>query len=204
MHLVTGSTIAAAVAGLVASIALHLVAPTGSGIFAMSSGTTALTSAERMDILTPFGPVPLEAVHYAPSGEPSAYTLRIETYHRLPGSSRTGVPVIIAAARVLQDTDRNQILIAMDETSLLALQRDAAVPVEQATGVPLAGAPVITDRGHVFGRVERVRHEANSGRMLHIRLAGAGGGDLMVPQACASVVPETGLVVVRTCDLAQI
>ena len=73
--------------------------------------------------------------------------------------------------------------------------------LSEAQTLRLAGAPVITEDGHRFGAVDKVLHEAE-GVFVWVRLSGADGGLQRVPASCAGFVPDTRLVVVRTCNLA--
>lgn len=204
MHMAIGSTIAAALTGLAAGTAVMLADPqTGrSGVLAASAAPA--DAFEGMRVQLAEGRAYIDQVHYGEAGSPVAFTVRIGAGSRTAARFVPTLPARVDAADIHIDPERGIALAAYGEGALLAQQMSSSVEIADSDRAALAGAPVITDRGHRFGEVERLAAEPGAGLVLMVRLGGAGGGIQPVPSSCAAFVRETGLVIVRTCNLGTI
>lgn len=204
MHLAIGTTIASALAGLAISTAMTL-GPERAGAPALVpagfASEDALASA-RVELTD--GAAFLQSVRYGETGQPVSFTIQVGAGSQIASRFVPTYPVTVNAQDVRFDAGQGTILVGLDEAELFAQQADASMALTSADAARAEGAPAVTDRGHVFGVVEAVQVGADEGLVLAIRLAGAGGGIVNVPQSCASIVPETGLVIVRTCNLASL
>lgn len=203
MHIANGTTIIAALAGLAASTAVSLSGP--------QKGSPSLTparhaGAENLNaarVRLADGDAYLDKIQYGGNGEIVAFTVRVGAPSRLAGRFVSTLPASIGADHVRYDVQAGAILIPYGETALLASQADAGMALGEADLRSMNGAMAVTDRGHRFGHVDSVVTQGG-GAVLMVRLAGAGGGLQPVPEACARIVRETGLVIVRTCNLAAL
>lgn len=204
MHMAIGSTIAAALTGLAASTAVMLADPqTGrSGVLAVSAAPA--DALEGMRVQLADGRAFIDQVHYGETGSPVAFTVRIGAGSRTAARFVPTLPARVDAADIHIDSERGIAHAVHDESHLLAHQLSASVGITNDDLQALTGAPVITDQGHRFGEVEQLATTPGAGLVLMVRLGGAGGGVQPVPSSCAALVPETGLVIVRTCNLGTI
>lgn len=201
MHMAIGSTIAAALTGLAASTAITLAGPqSGQSSFVTAAAAPAY-ALQALDVHLAEGQAYLDQVHYDEAGSPVAFTMRVGAGSRLAARFRPALPVHIAVENVLFDAGRGVVIVPFGEHDLLAQQAASSIALADAGSVVPAGTAVITDRGHRFGEIEDTAFTPEAGQVLTIRLYGAGGGLQRVPASCAGLVPETGLVVVRSCNL---
>ncbi|GGG95128.1 hypothetical protein GCM10007420_08310 [Glycocaulis albus] len=201
MHMAIGSTIAAALTGLAASTAVTLAGPQTDRIVLTPASAAPASAPGEVRVQLAQGEAYLDQIHYAETGSPAAFTVRLGARSRMAGRFLSTLPVRVDASDVRFDAARSIAFIPYAEDELLARQAASGIPVAAAHAPELAGAPVITDRGHRFGLVERIAQSPGTGLVLMVRINGAGGGLQQVPASCAAQVPETGLVVVRTCNL---
>lgn len=204
MHIANGTTIIAALAGLAASTAVSLSGPqTGSpSLTPVSHAGAENLNAARVRLAD--GDAYLDQIQYGGNGEIVAFTVRVGAPSRLAGRFVSTLPASIGAEHVRYDVQAGAILIPYGETALLASQADAGMALGEADLRSMTGAMAVTEQGHRFGQVDSVVTHGGAGAILMIRLAGTGGGLQPVPEACARIVRETGLVIVRTCNLAAL
>ncbi|WP_429910757.1 hypothetical protein [Glycocaulis sp.] len=202
MHMAIGSMIAAALTGLAASTAVTLAgSQSGQSRFVPAAAAPA-DALQDFQVRLADGEAYIDQVHYDEAGSPVAFTMRVGAGSRFAARFRPALPVRIDAEDVLFDARRGVVVVPFGEHDLLAQQAAASIALADADSVVPAGTAVITDRGHRFGEiVEDAADTPEAGQVLMIRLYGAGGGLQRVPAACAGLVPETGLVVVRACNL---
>lgn len=195
MQMAAGSMIAVGLVGLVAGAALSVSTP------ALRPHETSMSPSVR--VWLPDGEAYVDEIWYDAHGAPAVFVVQIGAGSRLAGRFVPTVPVMIRADQVYHDREQRTLHIPYSGKDLLAQQSAAGVPLGRADRPRLAGAPVITDDGHRFGEVESVREEVAGDLTLRVRLSGADGGLQGVPASCAEFVPDTGIVVVRTCDLGS-
>lgn len=204
MHLAIGTTIASALAGLAASTMMTMAPQAGtvpslvpaSSVERVAPGSTRVQLGE--------GEAYLRSVRQDAQTAAPLFMVEVGAGSELAARFVTTRTALVRGEDVRIDAVSGNVVYAGSETELLSRQGEFAVPVSRNHAASLQGAGVVTDQGHVFGEVAAVRRDANGDLHLSIQMAGASAASLEVPQGCAAIVPETGLVIVRTCNLSQI
>lgn len=204
MHFALGTKLAAAIAGLMASTAFSFAMLQSGGPGVGPLAFAPLEKGEHARVQLTAGEAYVDRVHVSDTGEPVAYTLRVGAGSALEGRFTATFPVMVDAASVIHDSRNGTLLVPFGERELLALQADMGEPLDARQAGALRGSMAVTDGGHRFGQVEDVRNDPHRGTVLNIRIAGAGGELQTVPETCVSQVPQTGLLVVRTCNLSTV
>ncbi|MGP1274934.1 MAG: hypothetical protein ACQRW7_05910 [Caulobacterales bacterium] len=204
MHLAIGTTIATALAGLAASTMMTMGPQAGTAPALVPASSVEAIAPGNARFQLAQGEAYLRSLRQGTQTAAPLFVVEVGAGSELAARFVTTRTALVRSEDVRIDAVSGDIVYAGSDTELLARQSEFAVPVSRYHAGDLQGAGVITDQGHDFGEVDTVRRDASGDIHLSIRMAGASSATLEVPQACASIVPETGLVIVRTCNLSQI